>query len=138
MIQKRKFSFRHGKVSVTESPEIEEEAEGRIFLEIQGREIPVQEECLASHSRHFCRILEDIAVNSKSEFLMEQEEEEEEESALAGVAYNTVATVVDFLADTVSGLQLREDNVQDFQQVLTATTNCHVSCLRSHAMRHAM
>ena len=124
MIPKRKFSFRHGKVSVTESPEIEEEAEGRIFLEIQGREIPVQEECLASHSRHFCRILEDIAVNSKSEFLMEQQqEEEEEESALAGVEYSTVASVVDFLADTVSGLQLREDNVQDFQQVLTAATN---------------
>ena len=70
--KKRKFSFKHGKMSVKETLLVNPD---NIYLEVQGKEIEVSESCLLSNSQHFTRVLEDISSNSKSEYLMDEESE---------------------------------------------------------------
>ena len=115
--KKRKFSFKRGKLSVTEEPEL---LPGRIYLEVEGREIAVEENCLTSNSRHFNRILEDISNNINSEYLepeeeeeYEEEEEEEEDNPLSFLPYEPVAALVDF----IGMIQLSRIKGQKFMKV---------------------
>ena len=87
-----------------------------IYLEVEGREIEVSEDCLTSNSQHFTRVLEDISSNAKSEFLLKDEEEdlindEEEDNVLSNVSFESVSTIVDFIAKRVS----EEEMLTDFQ-----------------------
>ena len=65
MIKKRKFSFRHGKMSITEESSGDP---GNIYLEVEGREIEVREDCLVSNSQHFTRVLEDISTKRSFQY----------------------------------------------------------------------
>ena len=125
--KKRKFSFKHGKMSVKETPLVNPD---NIYLEVQGKEIEVSESCLLSNSQHFTRVLEDISSNSKSEYLMDEETEEEEEEyeyeeedeedvddTFSSVSYESVSTVIDFIAKRISDLELSEINVSQVQHV---------------------
>ena len=105
MIKKRKFSFRHGKMSITETPNDSVDPHN-IYLEVEGREIEVPEDCLVSNSQHFTRVLEDINTNNKSDFLLtrEEEEREEEDNTFSTLSYETVSCVIDYIAAKVSDL----------------------------------
>ena len=105
MIKKRKFSFRHGKMSITEAPSCEGNPDN-IYLEVQGREIEVSEDCLVTNCHHFNRVLEDISTNNKSEFLMtgEEEEEDNDEDTFSRLSFETVSSVIDYIAAKVSDL----------------------------------
>ena len=106
MIKKRKFSFRHGKMSITEELSCVGDP-GNIYLEVEGREIEVPELCLVSNSQHFTRVLEDISTNIKSEFLMtgeEEDEDQEEDDSFSSLSYETVNSVMDYIAAKVSNL----------------------------------
>ena len=56
MSKKRKFSFKHGKMSVTEMSPTSVNPDN-IYLEVQGKEIEVSEQCLLNNSQHFTRVL---------------------------------------------------------------------------------
>ena len=104
MIKKRKFSFRHGKMSITETPR-DLGSPDNIYLEVEGREIEVTEDCLVSNSQHFTRVLEDINTNNKSDYLItRKEEEEEEDNTFSTLSYETVSCVIDYIAAKVSDL----------------------------------
>ena len=113
MIKKRKFSFRHGKMSITEEPGDQGDPRN-IYLEVEGQEIEVTEDCLVSNCQHFTRVLEDISVNNKSEFLMTGEEEDEdcdEDDSFSTLSYETVNSVIDYIAAKVSDLGLSCDMI---------------------------
>ena len=125
--KKRKFSFKHGKMSVKETRSVNPD---NIYLEVEGKEIEVSESCLLSNSQHFTRVLEDISTNSKSEYLMHEEAEdgeeyedddrddnEEEDDTFSSVSYESVSTVIDFIANRISDLELSEVNVSQVQHV---------------------
>ena len=125
MSKKRKFSFKHGKMSVKENRSANPD---NIYLEVEGKEIEVSESCLMSNSQHFTRVLEDISANSKSEYLMHEEAEdgeedddrddnEEEDDTFSSVSYESVATVIDFITKRISDLELSEVNVSQVQHV---------------------
>ena len=114
MSKKRKFSFKHGKMSVTE--ETAGVDPDSIYLEVEGQEIQVPEECLINNSNHFNRVLEDISTNNKSEYLMNEEEDDEDET-FSTVSYDSVTTVVDFIAKKIADLDLSESNVSRLQHV---------------------
>ena len=104
MMKKRKFSFRHGKMSITDTPKGSGDP-GNIYLEVEGREIEVTEDCLVSNSQHFTRVLEDINTNNKSDYLITREEEmEEEDNTFSTLSYETVSSVIDYIAAKVSDL----------------------------------
>ena len=90
--------------------------------------IKVSESCLLSNSQHFTRVLEDISVNTQSEYLMHEDaedaeededdcEEYEEDDTFSSVSYESVSTVMDFLAKKISDLELSEDSVSQVQHV---------------------
>ena len=123
--KKRKFSFKHGKMSVKETPSVNPD---NIYLEVQGKEIEVSESCLLSNSQHFTRVLEDISSNSKSEYLMHEEEDDDEEEyeeddeedvddTFSSVSFESVSTVINFIAKRISDLELSEVNVSQVQHV---------------------
>ena len=125
MSKKRKFSFKHGKMSVKENRSANPD---NIYLEVEGKEIEVSESCLMSNSQHFTRVLEDISANSKSEYLMHEEAEdgeedddrddnEEEDDTFSSVSYESVSTVIDFITKRISDLELSEVNVSQVQHV---------------------
>ena len=104
MIKKRKFSFRHGKMSITDTPRDSVDPHN-IYLEVEGREIEVPEDCLVNNSQHFTRVLEDINTNNKSDYLITREEEmEEEDNTFSTLSYETVSCVIDSIASKVSDL----------------------------------
>ena len=104
MIKKRKFSFRHGKMSITDTPRDSVDPHN-IYLEVEGREIEVPEDCLVNNSQHFTRVLEDINTNNKSDYLITREEEmEEEDNTFSTLSYETVSSVIDYIAAKVSDL----------------------------------
>ena len=105
MMKKRKFSFRHGKMSITDTPRDSGDPDN-IYLEVEGREIEVTEDCLLSNSQHFTRVLEDINTNNKSDYLLTREEEEEEgeDNTFSTLSYETVSCVIDYIAAKVSDL----------------------------------
>ena len=111
MIKKRKFSFRHGKMSITDTPP-DRGSPHNIYLEVEGREIEVPEDCLVSNSQHFTRVLEDINTNNKSDYLITREEEEEEEdNTFSTLSYETVSCVIDYIAAKVSDLGFVLQNI---------------------------
>ena len=127
--KKRKFSFKHGKMSVKETPFVNPD---NIYLEVQGKEIEVSESCLLSNSQHFTRVLEDISSNSKSEYLMQEEDydgekyeeddgedndEEDVDDTFSSVSYESVSSVINFIAKRISDLELSEVNVSQVQHV---------------------
>ena len=84
----------------------------------------MSEDCLASNSHHFCRILEDISTNTKSEYLVtdtqdgeEEEEEEDEDDTFSSVSFDSVSTVMDFITQKIPELELSEESVGSVQQV---------------------
>ena len=82
----------------------------------------MSEDCLASNSHHFCRILEDISTNTKSEYLVtdsqeEDDDEEEEDDTFSSVSYDSVSTVMDFITQKIPELELSEESVGSVQQV---------------------
>ena len=85
----------------------------------------MSEDCLASNSHHFCRILEDISTNTKSEYLVtdsqeddeDEEDEEEEDDTFSSVSYDSVSTVMDFITQKIPELELSEESVGSVQQV---------------------
>ena len=122
MSKKRKFSFKHGKMSVIELETCSVNPEN-IYLEVEGREIEVSEDCLTRNSQHFTRVLEDISSNAKSEFLLKDEEEdlindEEEDNVLSNVSFESVSTIVDFIAKRVSEEEMLTDFRLDCRVVL--------------------
>ena len=105
MMKKRKFSFRHGKMSITDTPRDSVDPHN-IYLEVEGREIEVPEDCLVNNSQHFTRVLEDINTNNKSDYLITREEEEAqgEDNTFSTLSYDTVSCVIDYIAAKVSDL----------------------------------
>ena len=93
-----------------------------IYLEVEGKEIAVEEAIIIKNSRHMSRILDDVSVNSNSEYLLseevweDEEEEAEEDSSFASISYETVSTLTDFISKK-SLLDLCESNVGSFQHV---------------------
>ena len=77
----------------------------------------MSEDCLASNSHHFCRILEDISTNTKSEYLVTDSQEEEEDDTFSSVSYDSVSTVMDFITQKIPELELSEESVGSVQQV---------------------
>ena len=122
MSKKRKFSFKHGKMSVTETSPTSVNPDN-IYLEVQGKEIEVSEECLLSNSQHFSRVLEDISINNNSEYLMKndnqetEDDDEDDNHTFSSVSFESVSTVVDFIAKRISDLDLSEANVSKLQHV---------------------
>ena len=121
MSKKRKFSFKHGKMSVTETSPTSVNPDN-IYLEVQGKEIEVSEQCLLNNSQHFTRVLEDISINNNSEYLMKNNEQENEadnddDHTFSSVSFESVSTVVDFIAKRISDLDLSESNVSKLQHV---------------------
>ena len=91
-------------MSITDTPKGSGDP-GNIYLEVEGREIEVTEDCLVSNSQHFTRVLEDINTNSKSDYLITREEEmEEEDNTFSTLSYETVSCVIDYIASKVSDL----------------------------------
>ena len=121
--KKRKFSFKQGKLSVTEVPAGEAQPDN-IYLEVEGKEIAVEEKILTSSSRHFSRIIDDISMNSNSEYLLTEEDgdEEEEDNPLAAISFETVEKLTDFIAKKESALNLSDSNVGSFQHVARLLT----------------
>ena len=91
-------------MSITDTPKGSGDP-GNIYLEVEGREIEVTEDCLVSNSQHFTRVLEDINTNNKSDYLITREEEmEEEDNTFSTLSYETVSSVIDYIAAKVSEL----------------------------------
>ena len=78
MSKKKRFSFKYGKLSMTEVP-AEDVITDNVYLEVEGKEIAVKEAVLMKNSRHMSRIFDDVSVNSNSEYLLPEEGEEDEE-----------------------------------------------------------
>jgi hypothetical protein len=121
--KKRKFSFKHGKLSVAEVPDADNIPDN-IYLEIEGKEIAVEEKCLTSSSRHFSRIIEDVSMNSHSEYLLTEEDVDDDsgDNPLASISFETVEILTDFLAKKVSELNVSDSNVGTFQHVARLLT----------------
>ena len=92
-------------MSITDTPRDSGDPDN-IYLEVEGREIEVTEDCLVSNSQHFTRVLEDINTNNKSDYLITREEEEGEgeDNTFSTLSYETVSCVIDYIAAKVSDL----------------------------------
>ena len=138
MIKKRKFSFRHGKMSITDTPRDSVDPHN-IYLEVEGREIEVPEDCLVNNSQHFTRVLEDINTNNKSDYLITREEEEQgEDNTFSTLSYETVSCVIDYIAAKVSDLELDDSNVSRLQHVARLLGLARVETLCKKFVRRAL
>ena len=113
-IRKRKFSFKYGKLSVKEVSD-ENINPDNIYLDVEGREIVVEESILTSNSKHISRVLEDVSENLNSEYLL-TDEDTEEDNPLSSISYETVVILTEYIAKK-SSLNLSENNVGSFQHV---------------------
>ena len=69
MIKKRKFSFRHGKMSITDTPRDLVDPHN-IYLEVEAGRLRFTEDCLVSSSQPFTQVLEDINTSDMSDYLI--------------------------------------------------------------------